>query len=191
MANSGDNVSTLRKDPTIQDAKTPLGLILGPLKKAPTIQDGAISHGKLFESILAPFIAANKKRDSVYKLYDFIFPKGKIAVMAKIEKHSEYNDDYLNETLKSFKFVDPLPVIVLSGAHTKNDHGKLLAGLCRAAFRTDAVIMSHGLKSGIEHFALRKNVNLVACFPEKVVELPKMNISGDYPENTIINGHTH
>lgn len=35
--------------------------------------------------------------------------------------------------------------------------GKPLAGVCRAAFRTDAYILDSGIGSGIEKFSLRKS----------------------------------
>lgn len=35
--------------------------------------------------------------------------------------------------------------------------GKSLAGVCRAAFRTDAYIIDSGIGSGIEKFCLRKS----------------------------------
>lgn len=35
--------------------------------------------------------------------------------------------------------------------------GKALAGVCRAAFRTDAYILDSGVGSGIEKFCLRKS----------------------------------
>ena len=35
--------------------------------------------------------------------------------------------------------------------------GKALAGVCRAAFRTDAFVIDSGVGSGIEKFCLRKS----------------------------------
>jgi len=34
---------------------------------------------------------------------------------------------------------------------------KFYAGICRAAFRVDAVVLDSGIKSGIEQFALRRS----------------------------------
>ena len=44
----------------------------------------------------------------------------------------------------------------MSGAIDSN-RSKFYAGICRAAFRTDAVIIDSGVKSGIEQFTLRRS----------------------------------
>jgi len=43
--------------------------------------------------------------------------------------------------------------------------GKLYAGICRAAYKTDAVIIDSGIKTGIEPFAIRKGVKLIGVSP--------------------------
>jgi hypothetical protein len=65
--------------------------------------------------------------------------------------------------------------------------GKALAGICRAAFRTDAYVIDSGVGSGIEKFCLRKSkyitskikytidVNLVGVSPENEVTYPRIN----------------
>jgi hypothetical protein len=54
------------------------------------------------------------------------------------------------------KFIDARPVIILAGAMTDRA-GKVLAGVARAAFRTDAYVIDSGLFSGIEKFCMRKS----------------------------------
>ena len=44
--------------------------------------------------------------------------------------------------------------------------GKFYAGVVRAAFNTDAVIVDNGLASGIERFALRRGVKFIGIAPE-------------------------
>lgn len=44
--------------------------------------------------------------------------------------------------------------------------GKFYAGITRAAFNTDAVIIDNGVGSGIEKFALRRGVKLIGVAPE-------------------------
>lgn len=50
--------------------------------------------------------------------------------------------------LDKIKYTDALPVINLIGAMEKG-RGKFFAGIARAAFNTDAVIVDNGLASGI------------------------------------------
>lgn len=67
--------------------------------------------------------------------------------------------------LDKFKYNERLPVINLIGAMEKG-RGKFYAGIVRAAFNTDAVIVDNGLASGIEKFALRRGVKFVGIAPE-------------------------
>jgi len=53
----------------------------------------------------------------------------------------------------------------LAGARDTG-RGKLLAGVNRAALRSDAVIIDSGVKTGIETYCLRRKVNLIGVFPE-------------------------
>lgn len=50
--------------------------------------------------------------------------------------------------LDKFKFTERSPVVNLIGAMEKG-RGKFYAGVVRAAFNTDAVIVDNGLASGI------------------------------------------
>jgi hypothetical protein len=68
--------------------------------------------------------------------------------------------------------------------------GKTLAGVARAAFRTDSVIIDSGLGSGIEKFCLRKHVTLVGVAPEHEIIYPRISPSEKH-DNELTNGHTH
>ena len=95
----------------------------------------------------------------------------------------------LNEILKKFKFTEASPVVILSGAKA-NSRGKFFAGIARASFRTDAVIIDSGIEVGIEAFAMRKNIKLIGVAPEKLVKFPKINPTSKDPFE-LTNGHSH
>jgi hypothetical protein len=65
-------------------------------------------------------------------------------------------DDNLPKILEAFKIQEAFPSIILSGARD-SQRGKLLAGVARAAFRSDAVIIDSGVKTGIENYCLRRS----------------------------------
>jgi len=71
-------------------------------------------------------------------------------------ENPKVSDAHLLSIIRAFKFVDGSPVIVLAGAR-ESGRGKLLAGLSRAAFRSDAVILDSGVETGIESFCLRRS----------------------------------
>lgn len=71
----------------------------------------------------------------------------------------------IREMLEKFKYNERVPVINLIGAMEKG-RGKFYAGVVRAAFNTDAVIVDNGLASGIERFALRRGVKFIGIAPE-------------------------
>lgn len=106
-----------------------------------------------------------------YKLFDFIFPGGKVASLCRIEKMIDFDDNILADTLKKFKFSAPSPVVILTGARDSNRQN-LLEGVSRAAFRSDAVIVDSGIKNGIERSVLRQNLKLVGVFPNERISLP-------------------
>lgn len=87
------------------------------------------------------------------------------------------------------KFTQPTPVIVLAGAMTQRA-GKTLAGVARAAFRTDAVVIDSGLGTGIEKFCARKQVPLIGVAPEQEIIYPRINPNSK-KDNELTNGHTH
>lgn len=97
-----------------------------------------------------------------------LIPAGKTAKLVRISNPDD-SDFRISEICDKLKFVNAAPVIVLAGAMTQRAYlryffinillcsGKALAGVCRAAFRTDAYIIDSGIGSGIEKFCLRKS----------------------------------
>ena len=79
-----------------------------------------------------------------------MIPAGNIAKLVRIQ--DPYDSNFrISEVCDKLKLNQPTPVIILSGAMTQRA-GKTLAGIARAAFRTDAIIIDSGLGSGIEKF---------------------------------------
>ena len=124
-----------------------------------------------------------------YKLFDFIFPGGKVASLCRIEKMIDFEDAAMESTLKKFKFSRPNPVVVLTGAR---DSGRqnFLEGVSRAAFRSDAVIVDSGTKNGIERSVLRQNLKLIGVFPNEQISLPVLGGKTELPDQ-LTNGHSH
>ena len=98
---------------------------------------------------------ASETSKQQWTLHDMIIPAGKTAKLIRVQKASD-PDFRIQEVADKLKFVKQAPVIVLAGAMTQRA-GKALAGVCRAAFRTDAFILDSGVGSGIEKFCLRKS----------------------------------
>jgi hypothetical protein len=67
------------------------------------------------------------------------------------------SDKQILDITRAFKFVEGIPVIVLAGAR-ESGRGKFLAGLSRAAFRSDAAILDSGIETGIENYCLRRSI---------------------------------
>lgn len=86
-------------------------------------------------------------KEEVWKAYDFLFPGGKLAKLIKVSNIYKKNLP-VRDMLEKFKYNQRLPVINLIGAMEKG-RGKFYAGIVRAAFNTDAVIVDNGLASGI------------------------------------------
>lgn len=124
-----------------------------------------------------------------YKLFDFIFPGGKVASLCRIEKMIDFENAAMESTLKKFKFSKPIPVVVLTGAR---DSGRpnFLEGVSRAAFRSDAVIVDSGTKNGIERSVLRQNLKLIGVFPNEMISLPVLGGKTELPDQ-LTNGHSH
>lgn len=68
--------------------------------------------------------------------------------------------------------------------------GKFYAGIARAAFNTDAIILDSGIATGIEQYAIRRGVKLIGIAPENEIKFPKLNPTKSEP-NELSNGHTH
>lgn len=95
----------------------------------------------------------------------------------------------IRDMLDKFKFTEMTPVVNIIGAMEKG-RGKFYAGIARAAFNTDAVIVDNGLASGLEKFTLRRGVRLVGIAPEGEIKFPKINPS-HLDGTELANGHTH
>ncbi len=66
--------------------------------------------------------------------------------------------------LTKFKYTDAYPVVNIIGG-MQNSRGKFYAGIARAAFNTDAVIVTNGIAIGIEKFVLRRGVKMIGIAP--------------------------
>ena len=66
----------------------------------------------------------------------------------------------------------------------------MLAGVCRAAYHTDAVVVDSATTTGIEKFCIRKNVKLIGVAPEAEILYPKVNPTERF-DNELTNGHSH
>lgn len=130
-----------------------------PTKKGQKAQAGSSKDLKSKSSIPNPILSANKppkpKLPKDYELFDFIFPGGKLSKLCKI-RNQKKTEAKIPEILEALKFKDPHPCLILSGARD-NQRGKLLAGVARAAFRSDAVIIDSGVATGIENYCLRRS----------------------------------
>jgi len=117
-----------------------------------------------------------------------MIPAGNTAKLVRVADPTD-QDFRISEVCDKLKITQPTPVIVLAGAMTQRA-GKTLAGVARAAFRTDAVIIDSGLGSGIEKFCARKQVPLIGVAPEQEVIYPRINPNVK-KDNELTNGHTH
>ena len=117
-----------------------------------------------------------------------MIPAGNTAKLVRIPDPAD-PDFRVSSFCAKLKFSQPTPVIILVGAMTQRA-GKTLAGVARAAFRTDGVIIDSGLGSGIEKFCSRKHVPLIGVAPEHEVIYPRINPNVQ-KENELTNGHTH
>jgi hypothetical protein len=114
-------------------------------------------------------------KEELWKPYDFLFPGGKLAKLIKVNNIYKKNLPF-RDMLDKFKYVEPLPVVNIIGG-MENGRGKFYAGVARAAFNTDAVIVDNGLASGLEKFSLRRGVKLVGVAPEGEIKFPRINPS--------------
>lgn len=129
---------------------------------------------------------------SSYKLFDFIFPGGKVAGYCRVDKMVEIEEEQILDICNKFKFTAPQPVIILGGLRDNNIETRtpFLEGITRAAYRSDAVMMDSGVRSGIENSALRRNLNIIGVFPHDQIKLPMLN-SKTESSGELTNGHTH
>lgn len=52
---------------------------------------------------------------------------------------------------------------------------KFFAGIARAAFNCDAVVVDNAVPNGIEKYAMRRGVHLIGVAPENEIKFPKIN----------------
>ena len=117
-----------------------------------------------------------------------MIPAGQISKLIRIPNPAS-EDFRVSEVCDKLKINKSAPVIVLAGAMTQRA-GKTLAGVARAAFRTDAIVIDSGIGSGMEKFMLRKNMTLIGVAPEHEVIYPRIN-PAEKKDNELTNGHTH
>lgn len=65
-----------------------------------------------------------------------------------------------------------------------------MAGVARAAFRTDATIIDSGVSTCIEKFCIRKNIQLIGVAPDAQISYPRAAVA-QHKDNELANGHTH
>ena len=85
-------------------------------------------------------------------------PKGPVIKLCRTRtpKLEKFN---LKEILTKFKLTKPQPVIVLSGCRFA-EKVSFLGGIARAAFKTGAMIIDSGVRTGIETFCMRNSKTL-------------------------------
>jgi len=82
-----------------------------------------------------------------------LFPMGRIAKLCRL-RTPDTSKINLKDVLTKFKITKPRPVIVVSGSRFSNK-GRFYAGIARTAFKTGALIIDSGIRTGIEHFTTR------------------------------------
>ena len=135
---------------------------------------------KYQEHFRKTFITENQKMvediGESFSVHDMMIPAGR---MAKLVRVSDITDDGFRvaEVCNRLKLNEPTPVIILAGAMTERA-GKTLAGVARAAGRTDAVIIDSGVGSGIEKFCMRRKSTFIGVAPENEIKYPRINFQG-------------
>jgi len=149
---------------------------------------------KYQEHFRKTFITENQRMvdedalEEAFTVHDMLIPSGRTAKLVRIPDITD-EDLRISEVCDRLKFVDPTPVIVLAGCMTERA-GKTLAGVARAASRTDAVIIDSGIGSGIEKFCLRRKLTVIGVAPENEVKYPRITPVGRR-ELELTNGHSH
>jgi len=129
-----------------------------------------------------------KPGEAPWTINDLLFPGGKVAKLCRI-MNPRSKDIKIGEILKRCGINESLPVIMLAGAEG-DQKARLLIGIARAAYSTDAVIIDNGLKSGIEQACARKKVRLIGVCPEELIVYPTKASSGDRL-GELSAGHSH
>ena len=96
-----------------------------------------------------------------------MFPAGKLSKLIRVYDAYAKNFPY-TEILNRLKLTEGYPIINLIGAK-ESGRGKFYAGLTRAAFNTDAIVITSGINSGIEKYAIRRNLKMIGIAPENEI----------------------
>jgi len=118
-----------------------------------------------------------KPVEQVFLVNDLLFPGGKVAKLVRISNYRS-RDLKLGDIVTRLKLNDSYPAILLAGAEG-DVRGRVLVGLVRAAYSTDAIIFGTGLKSGIEQAAYKRKVNYIGVCPEDLIVYPTKASRGD------------
>lgn len=100
------------------------------------------------------------------------------------------------DIISKIKLDDGYPVVNFIGckhdfnAKPESLRGKFFAGIARACYNTDSVIVDNAITTGIERYALRRGLKLIGIAPEKAISYPKLNPTS-IQDNELSNGHTH
>lgn len=129
-----------------------------------------------------------QKEEPLWKVYDFLFPSGRQAKLVKVNDATVPNLP-IHDMLFKLQLNQSYPVVNLIGAKETN-RGKFYAGIARACFNTDAVIVDSAISTGVEKYALRRGVKLIGVAPESQIKYPTSSGSFVDPYE-ISNGHTH
>jgi hypothetical protein len=125
---------------------------------------------------------------NVWKPFDFLFPAGKLAKLVRVYD-ANIKPFPWGDILQKLKLTEGFPIVNLVGAK-ECDRGKFYAGIARAAFNCDAVVVDSGILTGIEKYAIRRGIKLIGVAPENEIKFPKINPTFTDPME-LSNGHTH
>ena len=124
-------------------------------------------EAKFQEAFRKTFITEKKQGaelGDLWTLHDMQIPMGMPAKLIRIQDPS-HQDFRISEVADRLKFVQPTPVVILSGAMTPKS-GKTMAGVARAAYNTGSLMIDSGMGSDVEKFAMRRGIKLLGVCPE-------------------------
>ena len=84
-------------------------------------------------------------------MHDMLFPGGKCSKVCRL-RTPDMDKFSVTEVLRKYKLIDPTPVIVIAGSRY-SEKEKFYGGIVRTAFKTGAIIIDSGIRSGLEKFA--------------------------------------
>ena len=109
-----------------------------------------------------------KEEAEVWKAYDFLYPGGKLATLVRVSDINAKAFPY-SDIMNKLKLTEGYPILNLIGSGPGKDRDKFWAGVSRACFNVDALIMQNCISSGIEKSAMRKGLNVIGVAPENEV----------------------